>query len=857
MAEPEAGAGGAAALGSEEMQQQVVLLHHKRLAVRLEALARAVDLVKEGGDDVAVGLPEALAGPFYGERVWQAAIRDAIFACSVSSSAFSCKIAEGIQRLAPYTTAGAQIVAMKSLIAAMRGILEREGSSGALPESLLSAIPSVLSFRGPLPSPGASLLATFSRSCPALIPPLTKLTGCGEEGREVEEAQLPVIYVVGLAAGASQDPVIISLLLDNYIKTVLETRGGAMGLTPLVLTAYGPVLSAIDQDTFESAVLPTLERLLKKSADSIAPAVLAALQQVRVDLSASSMSIFWPPLLRQLRSAKDDLRECAVSTVEQLALRTSSSAVRIDIVSALLSLLLGKSGGVLAQWYQRDAVLRALCSILDAQAPAGGWGQAEDVAAAQEILGSLSQFAEKESHEPTKQLGLQCLSKAVVVMSPLPCSSSLPEATIKCLVKCAQLPAATVAVSALEAALYVASHISDEDTISRLAKELGPAQLKRISEASARSSFNPAAAAALHFVLKARLLSGSKVFAEPVNAIGTLAFACPPAPKGVADGEVSCLIVACHALALAAVGAAEERAIFEKNSKAGHIWSALMGCLLHRDRHVFAAAREAVQSIMQVNPASRYGLLIALQGSLKLMSAYIESLDPESDTGRGAAMAATRMAAPALLATIDCPCADGGTEFGIPVVVPLVLLLSHHPLVSPTSRAATMLWQKLALSFFLAVEGDPEDDDAPWNFLTVRPSAGMQCAQAAVEAALDADVHLWVESGRRALVALAGCSGQTGCRLLVEQAMPSLLDRLRVELASIAELSRDEVGIYCTPETEVYRTGGNKRDAAAVSKNAARRGKDVEELEWEERMKKELMSKRGGSTGGDGAEVRQ
>lgn len=69
-----------------------------------------------------------------------------------------------------------------------------------------------------------------------------------------------------------------------------------------------------------------LEKLQKKNPDSVLLAVASLVKHVRIDLSPN-VGIFVPPLLRQLRSAKEDVRRVAVELVGNLAERCGDTEV--------------------------------------------------------------------------------------------------------------------------------------------------------------------------------------------------------------------------------------------------------------------------------------------------------------------------------------------------------------------------------------------------------------------------------------------------------------------------------------------------------------------------------------------------
>lgn len=92
------------------------------------------------------------------------------------------------------------------------------------------------------------------------------------------------------------------------------------------LASFKTLLGSLTQEDFSEVVQPVLEKLQKKNPDSILLAVASLVKHVRIDLS-TSVGVFLPPLLRQLRSAKEDVRRVAVELMGYLAERCDDAEV--------------------------------------------------------------------------------------------------------------------------------------------------------------------------------------------------------------------------------------------------------------------------------------------------------------------------------------------------------------------------------------------------------------------------------------------------------------------------------------------------------------------------------------------------
>ena len=104
-------------------------------------------------------------------------------------------------------------------------------------------------------------------------------------------------------------------LLAVYIRDALATKGGCDGYK---LASFKTLLGSLTREDFSGVVQPVLEKLQKKNPDSILVVVASLVKDLRIDLS-TYVGVFLPPLLRQLRSAKEDVRRVAVQLMTSLA----------------------------------------------------------------------------------------------------------------------------------------------------------------------------------------------------------------------------------------------------------------------------------------------------------------------------------------------------------------------------------------------------------------------------------------------------------------------------------------------------------------------------------------------------------
>lgn len=118
-------------------------------------------------------------------------------------------------------------------------------------------------------------------------------------------------------------------LLEVYVRDALATKGGCN--ESYKLTSFSSLLASLTPEDFSGVVLPVLEKLQKKNPDSILVAVASLVKLISIDLSAY-VGVFLPPLLRQLRSAKEQVRHLAVELTGNLAERCGDMEVRVPLV---------------------------------------------------------------------------------------------------------------------------------------------------------------------------------------------------------------------------------------------------------------------------------------------------------------------------------------------------------------------------------------------------------------------------------------------------------------------------------------------------------------------------------------------
>lgn len=90
-------------------------------------------------------------------------------------------------------------------------------------------------------------------------------------------------------------------------------------------------MRSLDPEDFSGVVQPVLEKLQKKNPDSVLAAVASLVKHLTIDLSVY-ITLFLPPLLRQLRSSKEHVRRIGLELIGSLAARCADPEVRLPPV---------------------------------------------------------------------------------------------------------------------------------------------------------------------------------------------------------------------------------------------------------------------------------------------------------------------------------------------------------------------------------------------------------------------------------------------------------------------------------------------------------------------------------------------
>lgn len=164
----------------------------------------------------------------------------------------------------------------------------------------------------------------------------------------------------------------------------------------------------LDYERFDAIIKPTLAKMLKKSPDSILEATNALIGAAPLDFGRYTQEMFSPLFIAKLRSQKEDVRLLTIALAKALLATFKSQEHILLVVSDMGALLDGKHG-ILAQFYQREAIFAVLSEAADTSTAVLGADAAKSIAAT--AVSALFKAINKEAHDQTRHLGFLALGK--------------------------------------------------------------------------------------------------------------------------------------------------------------------------------------------------------------------------------------------------------------------------------------------------------------------------------------------------------------------------------------------------------------------------------------------------------------
>ena len=208
----------------------------------------------------------------------------------------------------------------------------------------------------------------------------------------------------------------------SYCTNVLESKAR---LDREQMNCFKELLGSMKADEFK-LMESTMSKMLKKAPDTALQVVSHLFSCVSVDIGAKD--IVMPVLLTKLKSQNEDVRKLCVSISSRLVSTCSDIDVILSIASDLKAVLDGKRG-ILAQFYQREAIVQALDGVYECFHTLL-FSEFQTVATT--VIEALAKAVSKEAHEETRKYTLKCLGKWVNTSKLFPdCVSKALDAGLK------------------------------------------------------------------------------------------------------------------------------------------------------------------------------------------------------------------------------------------------------------------------------------------------------------------------------------------------------------------------------------------------------------------------------------------
>ncbi|TYZ62730.1 hypothetical protein PybrP1_001423 [[Pythium] brassicae (nom. inval.)] len=760
--------------------------------------------------------------------------------------------------------------------------LEATGDAPAWLKDVLAAL-SVLLEATLADAPRVQALAqkavlTLAKAHAAALVPLLIETATGA-GSDVQQFALWAV----LAQLPSLAPDVEEKLWAKYAGWAFEARTRSRA----VLRAADPRFQRLDNGRFDALIKPTLAKMLKKSPDAVLEAALALVAAAPLDFGCYVHEMFAPVLVAKLRSQKEDVRLLTVALARALLATFRDDAHVLAVVAEMGALLDGKHG-ILAQFYQREAIFAVLAAAADTAAAVIGAAGAKAIAAT--AVAALLKAIAKEAHDATRHVGLLALGKWLALAQELSAdtraaitaglkhkSEHVVAGYLRTLVVfCRQASASQAALLQGFAAdvLGVIKEANKKPNVVHLDGVLAVGVAGYLASASSEMDATMAHEGVADVLLsdKSFLEASVRALQSSLKAVGENG-ASPATPE---RPEIS---------ALAALPTALSWVLSSKQSTPSHAYKLLVELLASSVLPAQASAAAAVQGIFASSLEHCEGFVGAFQLKLAAVAAAEvdakvarAALPPSSDVMTDASVVPAASVLRRALRVV-VPERVHGDEAVREAVFARVFLASHHPFVvsGKTHSAFSREWNRIKLRFLAAAEpraknaatasdeaGDEKDDDEE------EEEEAEETSDDRIDHLIEAN-----DSLKQAIIDLltresdgALFSPLAAERLAAQRMLASLLefagngegesvalhdiieDRLvkRVDSLGIGAISAFEVQVFRTPFDELYvakKKGESSDEAPAAStrkRGTGRRGNEDEQ--WEQQVREELEKKK-------------
>lgn len=677
---------------------------------------------------------------------------------------------------------------------------------------------------------------------------------------------------------------------EVYLREAINSKSKP---SPSSLASFASLLSTVTAEDITEPLGPALEKALKKSPAGVLGAVTALATQLPLDLSPYVDTLFLPAALRMVKSMEEEPRGEALALLGTLAQKVGDSAVFARVVSDVVNVLLGKTGGALAQWFQRHACVVALRALARGgrRLPRSAVAPATTAA----LEGLVAAFG-REAHEGTRAEILAALGEWLGLVDEE--GKGLSPMVLKALRKGVEGSSSKDKEALLPLLLAIRDALAMAPSLREGLKKELVEPLEKVVRDGAKKALqvgNVESVVALHCLVEMEGLSGSsgeyaKLLMEKESWLfaPTQVDACVRASHlaPVALSMVRLLVAATRTLGVSAVigqmaNFEEEESLGVRNAKPATL--TLLEMLLHPNQEVRIESKNAVALMLQEDAAlTRMALVKGLWVKVDLCVARKQeaagmwaagAIGDDLDSSVSKAKAEQRGspcpqrfadALASLFPTVAQEgegaaaaadaAAEGEVDPGTLACLPMAMVLAHHPVVSESTRQAAGLWHRLMRGHGM---GGPGGVEGGLDDISVDISD--EVIQAIMAPGGGAKAHR--VAGQRCLSALANSLGHPGRELLVDGVVPALL--VQLQRPELVEMEAGDVAIYFHSAASVCQThklgvgggGGRTSEGQVRRMRTGRRGNvyDAEEEKWEEEFKRKKAAEKekeaGGQTG--------
>lgn len=720
-----------------------------------------------------------------------------------------------------------------------------------------------------------SVLA-LAKAHAALLVPLLVETATGAAN---DVQQFALWAVLAQTPAVTRD--VEEALWAKYAYWAFEAKSRSL----VVLSSGDARFQNLDTERFDALIKPTLAKMLKKSPDSILDATTALLRAAPLDFGPYAKEMFVPVLTSKLRAQKEDVRLATLALARAL-LATFQDEAHVLLIVAEMSALLDGKLGILAQFYQREAIFAVLSAAADTAVSVIGADAAKAIAAP--AVAALLKAINKEAHDQTRHLGLLALGKWLALAQEL---SGDAVASIKAGLKHKSEPIvagylrALVVFCRLASASSVASLQGFAADVVAVIKEANKKPnvvhldgVLAVGVAGFLASASSEMDATLAHEGVADVLLSDKSFLE------TSVRALQSALKAAGDNGASTATAERPELsALAALPTALSWVLSSHQASPNHAYKLVVELLTSSALPAQKSAQAAIKGIYASSLEHCTGLVAAFQHKLTALAgaevdaksaraAIPASSDVTTDVAILPSAGVLRKALRVLIPESVCD-----DERVRDAVFARVFLVSHHPYVvsGRTQVAFSVEWNSLKLRFLAEASGtraagnndedkddedkddeEDEEEETSDDRLDHLLEANDSLKQAVVDlltsesgggGALFSSFAVERLAAQRMLASLLNFAGNgEGESVALHDVIEDSLVK-RVDGLTIGAISDHDVRVFLTPFDELYvaKKKGESSDAAAVStrkRGSGRRGNEDEQ--WEQQVREELEKKK-------------